>query len=401
MRKIFIDDLPKKEGIGANKNKMVIDWNNSVGCNIHFIYYNIEGDLYIEDYINKKSSIVVVVYNNNKYRISTSNLINCNLGKLIGKYTREFKFLNDNLKDDKRDFMILDRKYIKNKKMYKYRCNICENEGWLNESDLLNKKIGCSACSHRKVVLGINTIWDTDRWMCDLGVSEKDAKTHTRCSSQKITVTCPNCKRKKDMAISKIYNRKTISCICGDGVSYSEKFIISLLEQLNIKYIREYVPKWINNKRYDFYLPDYNCIIECHGDQHYNQTGRKGARTLEEEQYNDKYKKELAINNGVENYIVLDCRKSELKYIKNSILNSKLNVIFDISKVNWLKCEKSTTTNLVKQVCDYWNNKEEWETVFDLTNEFGLCGTTIRKYLKKGTKLGWCDYDPEKERRRH
>ena len=201
--------------------------------------------------------------------------------------------------------------------------------------------------SPRKIELGINTIWDTDRWMCDLGVSEKDAKKYSRCSSKKITVICPNCGREKEITPNKIYTRKSIECICKSNISYPEKFMIELLEQLNINYVKEYSPKWSNNKRYDFYLKDYNYIIETHGKQHYTQYGFKslGGKTLEEEQENDEYKKQLALKNNIDNYIILDCRKSELKWIKNSILNSDLNNIFNLNEVDWLKCEQNALGN--------------------------------------------------------
>ena len=55
------------------------------------------------------------------------------------------------------------------------------------------------------------------------------------------------------MIINNIYNRKGIACMC-NNTSYPEKIIISMLDQLNIKYTKEYKPLWSNNKRYDFYF---------------------------------------------------------------------------------------------------------------------------------------------------
>ena len=292
----------------------------------------------------------------------------------------------------------MERKYINKDKIYKYHCNKCGNEDYIRETYLI-KGNDCSVCSHRKTVLGINTIWDIAPWMMDLGVSEEDAKKYMPQSSKKIIVTCPNCGKEKEIVINKIYNRKTISCSCGDGISYSEKFIISMFDQLNIKYEREYKPKWSNNKRYDFYLPDYNIIIECHGGQHYKE--QKRGRTLQEEQRNDKYKKELALNNDVDEYIILDCRVSTLEQIKNSILNSKLNNLFDLSNINWLKCEKFALSNRVKEVCDYWHlhndtNNENLNSS-DIGEVFNLSKVTINRYLKTGNRFNWCNYNPKEE----
>ena len=281
--------------------------------------------------------------------------------------------------------------------LFKCECNHEFKMSW----DLFKRGTRCPYCCNRQVLRGYNDIYTTDRWMCDLGVSEEDAKTHTRCSKQKIMVICPNCCKSKEMQISQIYIAKSISCTCGDGISYPEKFTISLLDQLEVKYVKEYIPKWSCNKRYDFYLPTYDVIIECHGEQHYKQTNRKGARTLEEEQQNDKYKKELALENGISEYIVLDCRKSGLDWIKSSILQSELNNMFNLDKVDWVKCEEFALGNRVKEICDYWNNKEDWETTKSIGDKFNLSNTTIRKYLIKGQALNWCYYSPINENIKH
>ena len=290
-------------------------------------------------------------------------------------------------------------KNCKSKILIRHNCDKCNYHEWdISPSKLLLGK-GCPVCANQKIVLGVNTIWDTDRWMCNLGVSEEDAKRYSRCSHRNITVKCPDCGKEKKIRISSIYNYKSICCPCGDGKSYPEKFVMNILEQLNIDFETEYSPKWIKPKRYDFYIKGVSCIIETHGEQHYKAISRKGkrVRTLKQEQTNDKYKKEIALKNGVEYYITLDCRESSLEWIKNSILNSDLAELFDLSNINWLKCSEFANKNIVKEVCDYWNNKGESETITDLGRIFKLDISTIINYLNKGRKLGWCDYKCKKE----
>jgi transposase len=126
-----------------------------------------------------------------------------------------------------------------------------------------------------------------------------------------------------------------------------------------------------------------------------------GYRHYAEEQENDKLKKELALNNGIkeENYIVIDCRKSELGWIKDNILNSELNNVFDLSNIDWLKCEEFALKNRVKEACNL--KKEKYNlTAKEIGKIMKLDRKTIIRYLKKGTKLGWCDYDPKAEIRK-
>lgn len=256
----------------------------------------------------------------------------------------------------------------------------------------------CGVCHGKQITID-NCIATTNSWVMLYLKNKKDGYSHVHSSYDKVDVICPNCGKETKIEVIKLCRNKSIGCECDDGISYNEKFIISLLNQLNVKYIREYIPKWGNNKRYDFYIPNYNVIIECNGGQHYKESGFKsyGGRTLQEEQKNDQYKKELALQNGIKNYIVLDCRVSELKQIKKSIINSELNKLFNLDNINWLECESNALKNKIKEVCNYWNNKKYEETTSDLSKVFNLSSVTISNYLKKGNELGWCNYNPKEE----
>ena len=382
-----------------------------VGMELELFY---EGEVYagvkILEYIKGSHPRFVVEYNGQTHNVQCGNFINGQFGGVLRLVTKDFKVnVGDVFKDDKRDMIITDREYKEyirkdksgqNKKWYKYTCNKCGwTEGWIEESSLL-KGQGCSCCANQTAVLGINTIWDTDRWLCDLGVSEEDAKTHTRSSNKKVIATCPECGKTKDISINNIYNKKSICCTCGDGTSRPEKFMTSVLDQLGIEYVFQLTKTtlgWCEDKRYDFYIPSLNTIIETHGMQHYEDCWGK-AKDVQE---NDRIKYELALQNGIKDgeYIVIDCRKSNKEWVKNNILSSKLNELFDLEKrINWNKCEEfALKNNKVKEVCEYWNNKEEWETTTTLAEVFGLSRDAIVDYLKKGTELGWCKYDAKEE----
>ncbi len=386
--------------IGVNGRNQ-INWENSVGCEIEYVYnWNEEcskGVLKIVKYEVKKQKVYFEGYEKGT---RTNELQNCKLGSVLGFISLEFKYEIGVIIDK---LIIIDKEYRIDKKgtkwkWYKYKCNKCGNEDWITEYNL-KKGQRCNACcpTPQKATLGINTIWDTARWMVDLGVSEEDAKTNTQGSGKKIEVKCPDCGRIKKIAPHIIYRYHSIGCSCSDSVSYPEKLMESLLIQLNVKYECQYRTDWSKNKRYDFYLSDYNIIIETHGLQHYEESNR--GRSLKEEQENDKSKKDSALKNGIKNYIVIDCRVSELEYIKNNILNSKLNELFDLSDINWNKCEEYALKNKAKEVCDYYK-KHKGIFIIDLAKEFSVDRHTVRNYLKKGAKLGWCEYNAKEEARR-
>lgn len=100
------------------------------------------------------------------------------------------------------------------------------------------------------------------------------------------------------------------------------------------------------------------------------------------------------------NYIVIDCRKSELEWIKQSIFESNLNKMFDLSDINWSKAEEYALSSRVKEACKYKRDNSELTTT-DIGELMNLDKTTIIKYLKLGNKIWDCiDYIPKEENRK-
>lgn len=405
-KQISLNELPVLES-GLNRGK--INWSQSVGFKIPFKYDDVVGEFEIIQY-NKKEQKIIIKYNDRIFwnkPIDTGSFSNCRVGYYVNKKTDEFKYqVNNLIQDNKRNIVVLKMEYRTNKKgnkskWYKYRCNKCGYEGWIIEYSLSSGR-GCSCCAGKTVIPEINSIWATARWMCDLGVSEEDAKKYAPNSNKKIEVICPNCGNKMYKTISCIYLYKSIGCNCGDGFSYPEKFMFNVLKQLNIDFITEYSPSYLNTKRSDFYIPSLNLVIETDG-----EIGHKGgklysksAKSLENMIEIDKWKDKQHSLNGVRT-IRINCFKSNVDYIKQNIINSELNQVLNLSKIEWLKADLyAIKSNKVKEVCEYWNRKKEYETTRNLEKVFNLSNTTVVRYLKQGTTHGWCYYDSKEEMRK-
>lgn len=317
--------------------------------------------------------------------------------------------------------IIIDREYrvrydINNKKYnekyYKYKCNICDySDGWIIENSLL-KNVGCACCAGQIVVEGINDIPTTAPWMVKYfqgGYNE--AKLYTKNSGKKIKPLCPDCGRisNKEIIISNINKRHSINCICNDKKSYPEKFLYNVFQQLNLQFDIQKMFNWsrniknINiklcgNKQYDFYILIINSIIETHGEHHYKKSfSTKRKLSLFEIQENDKIKEQIAIDNGINNYIILDCRYSNLNWIKNNILHSKLNNLFDLSTIDWNKCHEFACSNLIKTACELKRDNPNLTTT-KIGNILGLKRNTISRYLKQGNEIwDWVNYNPKQE----
>ncbi|WP_252251327.1 hypothetical protein [Clostridium sp. VAP52] len=403
-RKVFLECLPRG-GKGKNNGNISlknINWFMSIGKSVYFLYEDIENRFEIIGY-NESKQELKIKQDDTEYYIKTSVVKKNHLGKIIKKITSEFKVeIGQIFKDNKRDLTIIDREYRKEKngtdkrKWYKYKCNKCGwSEGWMIESLLLRNQ-NCSCCESRTVVEGINDIPTTAPWMVKYFQGGYDeAKQYTKGSGQKIRSICPNCGKikDKDTVISSIYKNHSIGCICEDTVSFPEKFMFNILEQLEVDSITQLTRKnfkWCKDYRYDFYFEkdEQEYIIETHGIQHY-ENNTQFKETLGGQQQNDKLKKELAIKNGIKekNYIVIDCRKSELDWVKENVLNSKLNEIFDLSNIDWIKCEEFALSNIIKMICNLKNNNKNITTA-KIVEISGYSQPTVDKWLKIGNELG-------------
>lgn len=316
-----------------------------------------------------------------------------------------YKYKNgDIIKGKYSDILIFDQiriKYNNGKttKGYIYKCLKCNNTEKITEVQIENKT-GCNMCcpSSQKIIQGINDIATTDKWLIPYFKNVDDIYKYSHMSNKRILMICPHCGEEKLRCISKLYT-EGLACSCGDKVSYANKFVTSLIRQLNIEFETEKVFEWSNPKRYDVYVSN-NMIIENHGIQHYEESPR--GLSLKEEQENDRYKKEIALENGIkeENYIIIDCRKSDSEFIKQNILNSNLNNIFNLSKIDWNKCHEFACNNLVKIACEHKNNNPELTTT-DIGKLMGFSTGSIRRWLKKGSILKWCKYDSIDEMRKN
>lgn len=403
MKKIFLEGLPRWES-GRYKGK--INWKECTGCKVRFIHGEIEGFFEIVEY-DSENKKTVIKYNDKHFNIYASEIVACKITRLFHNRTRDFKIeIGKHFVDGKRDLVVLDRKYRINgnvyKKWYKYICNKCIHESWIEESNLLSGQ-DCGVCCNQVVVLGINTIWDTDKWLIDI-VGEQVSKKYTRSSSYKVKPKCPICGniREKEIPISTIYANNGVSCpICGDGYSIPHKITFNVLKQLNVDFTTEYAPEWISPKRYDFYIPSMNLIIEADGGFH-NMDNNMSGQTKEESKEIDDYKDEMANKHNIE-VIRINCDYKNVthrfEYIKINILKSKLSKLGDLNKIKWDNIYKIIQSNKVKECCDIKNSKPNLSTK-EIAEIMKISRKTVIDYLKRGNLLKWCSYNVLEEKRK-
>lgn len=400
-KKVFLDELPRCK----NRNNY-IDWESSVGHKVKFIYETlddkIEDEVEIINYINSKgdknrNKRLTIKYKNNIKEMAPGQFSRCELGVLLNKINSIHIYPIGTIVTDVNSGILEIKEHLtisgkRKRRAYKYICMVCGNEDIVDESNLISNKTGCNFCAGKKVLRGRNDLWITHPEIAKyLKYPEEGYEISSGCNKKKV-FKCSDCGHERKATINDITSDGFTCTVCSDGISYPEKFMSELLKQINVTFEREKSFKWSKGKRYDFYIPFINCIVETHGKQHYDDSFSWGNRNRDykEEKENDLLKYNLAVNNSIKYYIIIDSSVSKREYIKNNITNSLLNELFDLSKVNWEKCERFAFGNLVKEVCDMWNNRVDITTIKNTLNISQAC---IRNYLKQGAKIGWCNYN--------
>lgn len=396
---VILDEIKIKNGIGKNKNSKVYDWKSSIGKTIKII--NDENIVYkfkIKDYETKNSMLRLINESNEEFNMKTSNLINSKVSVLVGDMNKNFKLnINDIINSNGRDLVISDKKIKNNRRYYTCKCRKCKGSFDIWERHLLVTKSNCPYCAGKKVLVGFNDLSTIRPDLIKYLKYPSDGNKYSELSGKSILVKCPYCGYEKNMTIAKL-SLNGFSCPrCSDDVSYSEKFLMNVLEQLSMNYTYQLSKKkqrWCGSFIYDFYLDIDNkkVIIETNGIQHYEENGlqKLGNYTFVEQQENDYIKRQLALSNGIDYYIELDCRKSNIQWIKNSIMTSKLPEILSFIEedIEWNKCEEFTATSFVKKACEIKLEHPEYsnEKIGELINR---SIPTVISYLKRGKAIGW------------
>lgn len=258
--------------------------------------------------------------------------------------------------------------------------------------DGISMGTGCPICDNKIILVGYNDYCTTHPQQAKYLLNYSDGHKFCYGTNKDVKFKCINCGRVIEKRPNDAFNKQgQFICSCNDGISFPEKFMFAFLTQLKIDFIYQLTCKhktWCQQYRYDFYIPENNTIIEVHGMQHYADSEWS---SLKQVQKNDFNKEILAKNNNC-NYIVIDAKFSDFEYIKNNIINSEINNLYDLAMIDWVSCNIAAKTSLYINVVEMWNNHL---SVKQICNETKLSITTILKYLEDAGNIGLCNFDRE------
>lgn len=197
-------------------------------------------------------------------------------------------FFKDN---DKYTFISFGYKNSTNKYTVNYQCENCHQEITKDFESVL-KNPSCPYCEN-------GTLLNTEGFRIKIQ-DEFDLLSEYKKENEKVLVRHKKCGFIWPAVPRKLY--KEYACPkCNRKRSRGERKILDFLNSKNISCYMEKVFSWAPNRRYDFFLPEYNLVIEYMGEQHYREVPFFEF-SLEEQQKRDSEKKEAAIQNGL-NYL--------------------------------------------------------------------------------------------------
>lgn len=344
---------------------------------------------------NHPDNIICISYNNlkNFYKCKECEKVNTDIKnkEKLEKIRKEFCEVG---------YELLDNVFSTTENKFKYKCpNHLDKDLSMTIGHLRDGR-RCPYCSKIKFSVGLTDLWTTKPEIAKHLYNKEDGYKYRCCSKERVDWICPQCGSiVKQKAINAI-NKHGITCsICRDGISYNNKIIANLLKQLKIKYISEYREDWCKKENsrsfmYDFYLIDYNAIIEVHGEQHFIERPFSKFHSLEYNVNNDKIKQDLAFKNNISNYLIIDFRCNEVEFFKESILKSGL---FDLLKLKKDEIENIDWTSIVKQ-SQKSKTVEVWDIYKNITKHtptiakmVSVSRATVLNYLKRGLESGVLD----------
>lgn len=348
---INLDNVPlKKHG-----NKDVYNWEKCVNVPAKFKYKDVEGILHI-NYLrkketgSKKTSLLHVKFNNYKQDMVPSMILTCRFGGMLKYKTSDYHYkIGDIVNGSK----VLNRIKMNNKtgavKAYEMLCLETNGTFKMRENNL---KSGQKSPYLRGYKVGPgNSLFNEKHILKHLKHAE-DAHKYHRKSGKKIMIECKSCGFEKNIQITDLVKYGFSCPFCTKGISFPERYMAALLNINDIEYEFQKSFQRLKRKRFDFYLPNQNCVIEMNGGQHYKENN---FLDYESTKKSDIIKKEFCIDNDIL-YIPIDSSFSTFEFVENNIKQSPLNKILsktDKQEISEEMIEMFITKNLKKIIKDY------------------------------------------------
>ena len=207
-----------------------------------------------------------------------------------------------------------------NKKRW-WICLKYKHEWQTSPNHRVYRKHGCPYCSGHQVLKGFNDLQTlypeiTKEWHPTKNGKLKPTQVTSK-SHKKVWWLCSKCQYEWKTRIADRTSGRGCPNCCPK--SYGEE---KILTKQNIDFIPQKIfpnLRGLGNGllKYDFYLPNYNLLIEFHGKQHYkyDKNWDQGLENFKQQQKHDQIKKEWAEKNNISLFIIPYWQQKDIESI--------------------------------------------------------------------------------------
>ena len=285
--------------------------------------------------------------------------------------------------------IVLDELANDGVKFVKYQCPVCNYVGTMRKHHF-DAGTGCRVCNGKEVLRGYNDVSTTRPDLVRYFKNKDDAFHITARSGRKVTTKCPVCGLERQSRMSDLSSRGHRCPICYGGFSIPNRYMSAVLSLIGMDFVPEKTFLWSGRFRYDFYLPDIDTIVEMHGNQHYND--RVGWAKLSSVQELDKQKMNLAMKHGVLHYFTIPADKSDVDYLRESVIMSGLFELLGVlpQDVDWAMVNNLTMAGAPQKCLELW--QAGTRDVKAIARIAKISTDSVSLYLKEYASFGLCDY---------
>ena len=378
-RYIDLSNVPlKKRG-----KKYHYDWEKCDGIPAKFKYKDTESVLYItyngkEKRGNKNISLLNVKCGGYEQNMVSTMITRCSFGGLLKYKTSDYYYdIGDIVNNSK----VVEKIKMKDKngdvKAYKMLCLETKGKFDMREGAL---KAGQKSPYLRGYKIGPGNSLYNEKHILKHLKNIEDAHKYHRKSGKKIEIECKNCGFEKEIQITDLVKYGFSCPFCTKGISFPERYMASLLNINGITYEFQKTFPNLKRRRFDFYLPNQNCVIEMNGAQHYQENNFLDYQsTIKSDEVKKKYCEKHDIN-----YIPINCSRRTSEFISEELKNSQLNEMLKINDKEEISNEmiKSFINENLREIIKDYKNGVSYKNIvekYELRDKYELIGI-IKKY---------------------
>ncbi|MBV5103765.1 hypothetical protein [Mammaliicoccus sciuri] len=369
--------------LNTKGKKSYYSWKDCNNTPADFRYKNTKGTLYItykgiKTYGKKRVSLLEVEYKNLKQDMVSTMIVACKLGGLLKYKTKEYYY---NVGDIINNSKVINQIYFEDKhgrtKGYEMLCLETNGSFKMREHNL---KSGQRSPYLRGYLIDKGNSLYNEKSVLKYLKNENDAHKFYRRSAKLIDIECKSCGFEKKIRVNDLVDYGFTCPFCTKGISFPERYMSAILQLNSIDYEFQKTFPDLKRKRFDFYIPSINCVIEMNGMQHYEKNNFLDyTSTLK----SDTIKKEYCENKGI-SFIPINSSISTFEYINGNVIGSPLNnkiELFNKEIVSQKMLDMFINENLTNIVNDYKSGMSYSSIVkkYELKDKYELI-SLIKKY---------------------